>query len=369
MSSSSSSVASSSSSSRSKFLDSGFVIGQKEVTRILILFLGLTASCLILYKTAYPQQQLDVNNLSSLLSSSSPPLPNLNSSEISPETTPKRKISFREILENASTKNNTVIITTLNQAWAEPNSLFDLFLESFRIGQGTQQLLKHVVVVCLDPKAFERCSQLLLNCYHIESSETDFSGEKVYNTPDYLKMMWRRIELLTQVLEMGFNFIFTDADIMWLRDPFPRLYPDGDFQMACDRFFGNPFDSNNWVNGGFTYVRSNNRSIEFYKFWHKSRLTYPELHDQDVFNRIKHEPFISEIGIQMRFFDTVYFGGFCQTSRDINLVCTMHANCCIGLEKKLHDLNLVLDDWRKYMSLSEHVQNTTWRAPMKCLED
>ena len=155
---------------------------------------------------------------------------------------------------------------------------------------------------------------------------------------------------------------------MWLRDPFPRLYPDGDFQMACDRFFGNPFDSDNWVNGGFTYVRSNNRSIEFYKFWHKSRLDYPELHDQDVFNRIKHMPYITEIGIQMRFFDTVYFGGFCQTSRDINLVCTMHGNCCLGLEKKIHDLNLILDDWRKYMSLSKHVQNTTWSAPLRCLE-
>ncbi|KFK31629.1 hypothetical protein AALP_AA6G137600 [Arabis alpina] len=243
------SSSSSSSSSHIKFLNSGFPIGQKEVTRILILFLGLTASCLVLYKIAYPLQ--DVNNLSSLLASPSPPLPNLKSSEISPETIIP-KISFKEILANASTKNNTVIITTLNQAWAEPNSLFDLFLESFRIGQGTQQLLKHVVVVCLDPKAFERCLQLHTNCYHIETSETDFSGEKVYNTPDYLKMMWRRIELLTQVLEMGFNFIFTDADIMWLRDPFPRLYPDGDFQMACDRFFGDPYDSDNWVNGGFT---------------------------------------------------------------------------------------------------------------------
>ncbi|KAG2261974.1 hypothetical protein Bca52824_069053 [Brassica carinata] len=364
----SSSSSSSSSWSRIKFLDSELKIGQKEVTRILILFLGLTASCLVLYKTAYPLQRLNVNNLSSLVASPSPPLPNINSSEISQDTA-KPKISFKEILENATTKNNTVIITTLNQAWAEPNSLFDLFIESFRIGQGTQQLLKHVVVVCLDLKAFERCSQLHTNCYQTETSETDFSGEKVYNTPDYLKMMWRRIELLTQVLEMGFNFIFTDADIMWLRDPFPRLYPDGDFQMACDRFFGDPFDSNNWVNGGFTYVRSNNRSVEFYKFWHKSRLDYPELHDQDVFNRIKHKPLITEIGIQMRFFDTVYFGGFCQTSRDINLVCTMHANCCIGLEKKLHDLNLVLDDWRKYLSLSEHVQNTTWSAPMKCLED
>lgn len=120
-----------------------------------------------------------------------------------------KSISFKEVLENASTENRTVIVTTLNKAWAEPNSLFDLFLESFRIGQGTQRLLKHVVVVCLDSKAFDRCSQLHPNCYYLETSGIDFSGEKRFATPDYLKMMWRRIELLTQVLEMGFNFIFT----------------------------------------------------------------------------------------------------------------------------------------------------------------
>lgn len=121
----------------------------------------------------------------------------------------KPDIALRKILENASNDNNTVIITTLNQAWAEPKSIFDLFLESFRIGQGTQKLLKHVVVVCLDPKAFERCTQLHSNCYYLKTTNTDFSGDKAYNTPDYVNMMWRRIELLIQVLEMGFNFIFT----------------------------------------------------------------------------------------------------------------------------------------------------------------
>ncbi|XP_018479486.2 uncharacterized protein LOC108850453 [Raphanus sativus] len=130
----SSSSSSSSSWSRSKCLDSEFMFGQREVKRILILFLCLSASCLVLYKAAYPLQRLSVNNLSSLVASpSSPPLPNINSSEISQETA-KPKISFKGILENATMKNNTVIITTLNQAWAEPNSLFDLFLESFRIG-------------------------------------------------------------------------------------------------------------------------------------------------------------------------------------------------------------------------------------------
>ncbi|KAL0737157.1 hypothetical protein Bca4012_013367 [Brassica carinata] len=349
------SSSSSSFSSRRKFLDTGFSIGQKEIIRILILFLVLTASCLFLYKSAYPLQRLSFNNLTSLLTSQSP-------------ETIKPNIALRKILENAANENNTVIITTLNQAWAEPKSIFDLFLESFRIGQGTQKLLKHVVVVCLDPKAFERCSKAHSNCYYLETTSTDFSGDKAYNTPDYVNMMWRRIELLIQVLEMGFNFIFTDTDVMWLRDPFPRLYPDGDFQMACDKYFGNPTSFDNWANGGFVYVRSNNRSIEFYKFWYKSRQNYSWLHDQDVFNRIKNDPFISKIGVRIRFFDTVYICGFCEPSKDMNLVCTMHGNCCLGLEKKIHDLNLILDDWRKYMSLSKHVQNTTWSAPLRCLE-
>lgn len=76
-------MSSSSSSSRSKFMD--FVIGQKEVTRILFLFLGLTASCLVLYKTAYPQQRLDFHKVS-LLASPSPPSPIFDSPENPPET-------------------------------------------------------------------------------------------------------------------------------------------------------------------------------------------------------------------------------------------------------------------------------------------
>ena len=33
-------------------------------------------------------------------------------------------------------EDKTVIITTLNEAWAAPNTVIDLFLESFRTGQG-----------------------------------------------------------------------------------------------------------------------------------------------------------------------------------------------------------------------------------------
>eukprot|EP00268_Persea_americana_P025217 TRINITY_DN24583_c0_g1_i4.p1 TRINITY_DN24583_c0_g1~~TRINITY_DN24583_c0_g1_i4.p1 ORF type:complete len:179 (-),score=4.84 TRINITY_DN24583_c0_g1_i4:2481-3017(-) len=165
------------------------------------------------------------------------------------------------------------------------------------------------------------------------------------------------------------SFCLQDADIMWFRDPFPRFHTDADFQIACDRFLGNSFDLNNMPNGGFNYVKSSNRTIEFYKFWYSSREAYPGKHDQDVLNYIKFYPFLSEIGLKMRFLDTAFFGGFCEPSRDLSKVCTMHANCCFGLDSKLHDLGVMLQDWRRFMSLPFRLKRSpksSWRVPQNC---
>lgn len=114
------------------------------------------------------------------------------------------------ILQDASMKiDKTVIITTLNDAWAEPNSIFDLFLESFHIGSNTERLLKHLVVICLDEKAYSRCLVLHPHCYYLQTKGANFTSEAFFMTPDYLQMMWRRIEFLITLLEKGYNFIFT----------------------------------------------------------------------------------------------------------------------------------------------------------------
>lgn len=90
-----------------------------------------------------------------------------------------------------------------------PGSIVDLFLESFRIGHHTRPLLNHLVIVALDDKAFRRCLSLHRHCYSLLTEDVDFSKEAYFMTPDYLKMMWRRIDFLRSVLEMGYNFIFT----------------------------------------------------------------------------------------------------------------------------------------------------------------
>ncbi|KAK3025993.1 hypothetical protein RJ639_042150 [Escallonia herrerae] len=326
--------------------------------KMVLLFAAVALSCLVLYHSAYPFEFFPSSyNPSSAAANLSSPVKHKEDSDL------------ESVLKKASTADKTVILTTLNEAWAAQNSVFDIFLDSFRIGNGTSRFLKHLVVIALDQKAYTRCSAIHPHCYTLSTDGIDFSGEAVFMTQDYLKMMWRRIDFLRTVLDLGYNFVFTDADIMWFRDPFQHFYGDADFQIACDYFKGSSSDLNNYPNGGFNYVKSNTRTTHFYRFWYTSREKYPDMHDQDVLNMIKHDPYLTKIGLHIRFLDTRFYGGFCEPSRDFNEVCTMHANCCVGLENKIHDLRIMLDDWRKYKSLPPNqraLNRLSWRVPQDC---
>ncbi|KAI4352033.1 hypothetical protein L6164_006322 [Bauhinia variegata] len=333
-------------------VSSGSPVLIRRATQITLLFVGVVVLWMCVYSSATPFGFRAVSNY-------------FNSASLKGSIDPNLEC----VLRKASMKGKTVIITTLNDAWAEPGSIFDLFLESFHIGNQTEKLLKHLVIITWDQKAYARCIALHPHCYQLETKGDNFTNEAFFMTPNYLHMMWRRIEFLDTVLEKGYSFVFTDTDIMWFRDPFKQFFKDGDFQIACDFFNGNSYDLKNLPNGGFTYVKSNNRTIRFYKFWFKSRKDYPEKHDQDVLNLIKTHPFISQLKLKIRFLSTAYIGGFCQRSKDFNKVCTMHANCCVGLDNKVNDLKILLEDWRKYMALPANDKKNShpsWSVPQSC---
>ncbi|KAM7484774.1 hypothetical protein LguiA_000783 [Lonicera macranthoides] len=116
---------------------------------------------------------------------------------------------LERILMEASMENRTVIITVLIYPWAAPNSLLDLFMKSFRTGICTWGLLRHLVIVALDQRAFTRCLLVHTHCFALATEGVDFSEEAYFMGPEYLKMMWTRIVFLRHVLELGYNFVFT----------------------------------------------------------------------------------------------------------------------------------------------------------------
>jgi hypothetical protein len=116
-----------------------------------------------------------------------------------------------ELLPRVAMDDRTVIITSVNEAWARPGSLLDLYLDSFRNGQDTAHLLGHLLVVALDARGFRRCQAVHPHCYLLlnVTSSVDMSSAKPFMSTDYLELVWTKLVFQQRVLELGYNFLFT----------------------------------------------------------------------------------------------------------------------------------------------------------------
>ncbi|CAN6380717.1 unnamed protein product [Urochloa humidicola] len=247
--------------------------------------------------------------------------------------------------------NKTVIMTFTNKAWTAPGSLQDLFLESFRVGDGTTPLLNHLIIIAVDANAYEACQRVHPLCYHLRDSSAAYTSEQVYMAKGYLEMMWRRNRFQVRVLQLGYSFVFTDMDIIWLRNPLLRVPIGADLVMSCDAYRhgeDRPYDlDRKAANSGFIYVRASDRMLEFYESWYAARVKYPGTNEQYVFDREKYV-LPGRHGLLVQFVDTAYLSGFCELSKDFNKVCTVHANCLVGLKDKLEKLTEVLAEWKQF---------------------
>lgn len=70
------------------------------------------------------------------------------------------------------------------------------------------------------------------------------------------------------LLSLGFNVLVNDVDVMWVDDPLPFIPTDADFAAqhgGCSRTKIGYDINNDLVNTGFIFVKSANRTLEFYR--------------------------------------------------------------------------------------------------------
>ncbi|KAF7052520.1 hypothetical protein CFC21_060605 [Triticum aestivum] len=253
-------------------------------------------------------------------------------------------------LRGAADANRTLIVSVLNKAYAEEGGLLDLFIESLKQGEGTGHLIGHVLLVAMDEPAFRRCSGLGgVRCYLLPpaaaTNSTNLSSEQLYMSGGFIRMMWRRIRLLGDILKHGYSFIFTDMDVMWLRNPFPSLNrtEEEDLLISTDGFKGRPEDYlGHELNTRFFFVAASNRTAAMFDEWHAAREASEGMKEQDVLNQMKQQGAFRRLGVRVRVLDTARFSGFCQDSQDARQVVTVHANCCRTMRAKVADLKAVL---------------------------
>ncbi|XP_041019980.1 uncharacterized protein At1g28695-like [Juglans microcarpa x Juglans regia] len=288
-----------------------------------------------------------------------------------------RSTSHRDELEAALSKasmgkkSTTVIIAIVNKGYIDQGEkpMLDMFLDSFWVGEGTRELINRLLLVAVDERSFERCKFLRLHCYKLElildEGAMDSNGEKLYMSNDFIKMMWRRTLFLGDVLKRGYSFIFTDTDVMWLRNPFPRLSQNEsiDLQISTDRFNGDEqSEANQQINTGFYMIRSNNKTISLFDAWYARKNSSEGLKEQDVLLNMMRAGVFRELGLELRFLDTNYFSGFCEDSKDFRAVTTVHANCCRTIVAKVADLMAVVHDWKMFKRSSSTNQTSTPRS-------
>ncbi|KAI5002845.1 hypothetical protein ZWY2020_027495 [Hordeum vulgare] len=284
-----------------------------------------------------------------------------------------------ELLPKVATDDRTVIITSVNEAFARPGSLLGLFRESFHAGERIDHFLDHLIVVAVDPMAYRHCRSVHRFCYLLPPTKTsmNLSSASDFMSDAYVELVWTKLELQQRVLQLGYSFLFTDVDILWFRDPFRHIGLHADMATSCDVYSGDPDDLNSLPNTGFYYVKATNRTVEMLRRWRAARRRFPPDHEQNIFNHIKHElaGADSDLRIRVQFLDPAHFGGFCQLfHNDMATACTMHANCCVGMANKISDLRDVLGQWKNYTVMPPAEKKKAnaagrsfgWRDPAKC---
>lgn len=114
-------------------------------------------------------------------------------------------------------------------------------------------------------------------------------------------------------------------------------------------------------------IRSNNKTIALFDSWYARKDSSKGLKEQDVLLMLMRQRLFRRLGLRVRFLDTVFFSGFCQDSRDVRVVSTVHANCCRSISAKVADLTAVIHDWKRFKSLPPNETSTFgWSRHVAC---
>lgn len=113
-----------------------------------------------------------------------------------------------KVLAKTTNSNKTMIITALNGAWVEPNTMIDLFLESYRVREETPKLLSNLLIVALDAKAHKCCLKIHAHCYTLKITRLCFLCREGVHEQRFLENDVQEAWLLGRHFETLLQFCF-----------------------------------------------------------------------------------------------------------------------------------------------------------------
>jgi len=133
------------------------------------------------------------------------------------------------ILLKKFSKNNTIIIVFANYQYKK---ILDNWLFAIQ-----KNKIKNFLIISLDKELFNYLKKNDIQTYY-------------FKTEINLKELWiNRIILLKQILNLGYNFIHSDADAIWLKDPLGKFFYNLNYDVIFSE--GTVWPSNIHAKWGF----------------------------------------------------------------------------------------------------------------------
>ncbi|KAK9814126.1 hypothetical protein WJX72_000969 [[Myrmecia] bisecta] len=86
--------------------------------------------------------------------------------------------------------------------------------------------------------------------------------------PAFLQIGWDRVALLHAIVQRGHSVLFVDADLVWLKDPFPALEASrSDIQLSVDGYDARQEPPSKRPNVGLMFVRPTPQAAAFLAAW------------------------------------------------------------------------------------------------------
>ncbi|CAH1776442.1 unnamed protein product [Owenia fusiformis] len=188
----------------------------------------------------------------------------------------RKESSLRDSLQHVvNAKENLVILTFVDKAY------FKMF---WNMRLSLQKINKHLtdimLPICRDEFSFRKLKSMDVRCY-FAGTKSNKTGLARYGTMQFNKETNAKIHWLLQCLQLGYNTLLTDGDIVYKKDPLLHLNCSD-----CDIIIQENIAKGE-LNSGFMFVRNMNASIRVFKKVAKLATDAKfSTHDQVYVNRI-----------------------------------------------------------------------------------
>mmetsp|Transcript_27231 Transcript_27231/g.58510 ORF Transcript_27231/g.58510 Transcript_27231/m.58510 type:complete len:643 (+) Transcript_27231:274-2202(+) len=216
------------------------------------------------------------------------------------------------ILERVASKDNTVVILTCNMG--QSALLVNFACSARRRGFD----LGNVLVFPSDLETKELAEGLGLATYYDEKNMGPLpSGEaKRYGDKNFKAMMYAKVLCVLYPLMLGYDVLFQDVDIVWIKDPMEYFHDESSNLSQFDVIFQHdgsksvryaPYSANS----GFYYVRANKRSQYLFTslLYHSDLIITWDSHQQVLIQLLVEHSSLFGLGVKVLGLGTEMFPG------------------------------------------------------------